>query len=66
LATLTWSDAFEDPIPGMTTPQDAANYILKLPKATQQLPHWQAAVEALIPPLGRGHEFKRLAAGRAV
>ena len=46
--TLPWSEEFEDPIPGMTTLHDAANYIQKLPKATQQLPHWQAAVEALI------------------
>jgi hypothetical protein len=27
---------------------DAAKYIQKFPKATQQLPHWQAAAEALI------------------
>jgi hypothetical protein len=32
----------------MITLQDAADHILKLPKATQQLPRWQAAVEALI------------------
>jgi hypothetical protein len=43
-----WSTRFEDPIPGMTTLQDAADYILKLTKAQQQLSHWQAAVEALI------------------
>jgi hypothetical protein len=45
---LSWSTKFEDPIPGMATMQDAADYILKLPKAKQKLPHWQAAVEALI------------------
>jgi hypothetical protein len=45
---LSWSDEFEDPIPGCRTLQDAADHILKLPKAEQQLPHWQAAVEALI------------------
>jgi hypothetical protein len=45
---LSWSDEFEDPIPGMTTLQDAADHILKLPKALQQQPHWQAAIEALI------------------
>jgi hypothetical protein len=45
---LSWSDEFEDPIPGLRTLQDAADHIQKLPKATQQLPHWQAAVEALI------------------
>ena len=37
-----------DPVPGMTTLQDAADHILRLPKATPQPPHWQAAVEALI------------------
>ena len=45
---MTWSDRFEDPLPGMTTLQGAADHILKLPKATQQLPHWQTAVEMLI------------------
>jgi hypothetical protein len=45
---LSWSDEFEDPIPGFRTLQDAADHILKLPKAEQQLLHWQAAVEALI------------------
>jgi hypothetical protein len=45
---LNWSDEFEDPVPGFRTLHDAANYIQKLPKAQQQLPHWQAAVEALI------------------
>jgi hypothetical protein len=45
---LSWSDEFEDPLPGFRTLHDAANYIQKLPKATQKLPHWQAAVEALI------------------
>jgi hypothetical protein len=32
----------------MSTLRDAANYIQKLPKAEQQLPHWQIAVEHLI------------------
>lgn len=45
---MSWSDEFEDPIYGFRTLHDAANYIQKLPKAQQQLPHWQAAVEALI------------------
>jgi hypothetical protein len=45
---MTWSDEFEDPIPGIATLRDAANHIQKLPKAAQQLPHWQTAVEALI------------------
>jgi hypothetical protein len=48
VSRLSWSDEFEDPIPGMTTLQDAADHILKLPKALQQQPHWQAAIEALI------------------
>lgn len=29
-------------------PEDAARYIQKLPKAEQQKPHWQLAVETLI------------------
>jgi len=45
---LSWEDEFEDPAPGLRTLRDAANYIQKLPKAKQQLPHWQAAIEALI------------------
>jgi hypothetical protein len=45
---LSWSDEFEDPVPGRRTLQDAADHILKLSKAQQQSPHWQAAVEALI------------------
>jgi hypothetical protein len=48
LAALSWSDEFEDPISGMRAFRDAADHFLKLPRATQQLPHWQAAVEALI------------------
>jgi hypothetical protein len=45
---LSWSDEFDDPIPGLRTLQDTADHILKLPNATLRLPHWQAAVEALI------------------
>ena len=45
---MSWSDKFDDPIPGMTTLRDAANYIQKLPKAEQHLSHWQTAVEILI------------------
>jgi hypothetical protein len=48
LAALSWSTEFEHPVPGLATLRDAANYIQKLSKAEQQLPHWQAAVEALI------------------
>jgi hypothetical protein len=43
-----WSTPFEDPVPGLATLRDAADYIQKLSKAEQQLAHWQAAVEALI------------------
>jgi hypothetical protein len=32
----------------MTTLRDAANYIQRLPKAQQKLPHWQAAEDMLI------------------
>lgn len=45
---MSWSSKFEDPLPGFRTLHDAANYIQKLPKAQQQLPHWQTAVETLI------------------
>ena len=49
---MPWSAAFEDPVvvKGKTLPTlgDAASYIMKLPKAEQDLPEWQAAIEALI------------------
>ena len=45
---MSWADEFDDPVPGCRTLQDAADHILKLPKAEQQLPHWQTAVEMLI------------------
>jgi hypothetical protein len=49
---MPWSTTFEDPVVvnGKTLPTlgDAANYIMKLPKAEQNLPDWQAAIEALI------------------
>lgn len=45
---MPWSREFEDPVPGLRTLRDAANYIRRLPKAEQELPAWQAAVEALI------------------
>ena len=50
---MPWSRAFEDPIPlprgrQLVTLKDAAAYILKLPKAEQDLPEWQAATEALL------------------
>jgi hypothetical protein len=45
---LSWSDEFDDPVPGCTTLQDAVDHVRKLPKAQQKLPHWQTAVEMLI------------------
>lgn len=45
---MLWSREFEDPVPGLRTLRDAAKYIERLPKPEQELPHWQAAVEALI------------------
>lgn len=50
---MTWSRAFVDPIPlpsgrALRTLQEAADHVLALPDAEQRLPHWQAAVEALI------------------
>jgi hypothetical protein len=45
---LSWSDRFDDPVPGLKTLRDAANYIQKLPKAEQAEPTGKVAVEALI------------------
>jgi hypothetical protein len=50
---MPWSTPFEDPIDlpkgrQLVTLQDAAAYIMKLPKIEQNLPEWQAATEALI------------------
>jgi hypothetical protein len=48
-----WAHHFDDPVllPGgrkLVTLHDAADYIIKLPKAEQDLEEWQAAVEALL------------------
>jgi hypothetical protein len=48
-----WKRPFDDPVPllrgrQLVTLQDAAEYIMKLPKAEQNLEEWQAATEALI------------------
>lgn len=53
MATKGWKGPFDDPIPlprghQIVTLLDAAGYIMKLPKAEQQAPEWQAATEALI------------------
>lgn len=45
---MPWSREFEDPVPGCRTLRDAARYIERLSRAEQELPEWQAAVEALI------------------
>jgi hypothetical protein len=50
---MSWNREFEDPIPlphgrQLITLKDGADYIMKLPKADQSLPEWQAATEALI------------------
>jgi hypothetical protein len=50
---VSWSRAFDDPIPlpsarALVTLQDAARYIQKLPSAEQNLEHWQTAVQALL------------------
>ena len=48
-----WQRRFEDPIPlprgrQLVTLQDAASYVIKLPKAEQNLPEWQTATACLI------------------
>jgi hypothetical protein len=48
-----WSREFDDPIPlprgrQLITIKDAADYIMKLPKAEQNLEEWQTAIACLI------------------
>ena len=48
-----WTRPFDNPIvppksKTLTTLKDAAAHIMKLPKAKQQSPEWQAATEALL------------------
>ena len=50
---MPWSTPFDEPIAlrgerKLVTLQQAADYIIKLPDARQQQPHWQLAVENLI------------------
>ena len=50
---VDWSRPFDEPIQPpkgkkLVTLKDAAAYIMKLPKAKQQRPEWQAATEALL------------------
>jgi hypothetical protein len=48
-----WSRPFDDPIPvpdgrQLLTLKDAADYVMKLPKAEQDLEEWQTAIHCLI------------------
>jgi hypothetical protein len=45
---MSWDTPFDDPVPGLRTLREAADHILSRPKAEQELPHWQAAVEAVM------------------
>jgi hypothetical protein len=50
---VSWSRELDDPIPlprgrQLVTLQDAASYIMKLPKAEQNLGEWQTAISCLI------------------
>jgi hypothetical protein len=50
---VDWSREFDDPIPlprgrQLVTLKDAAGYIMKLPKAEQDLTEWQTAAGCLI------------------
>jgi hypothetical protein len=45
---VSWDRAFDDPVPGCATLRDAAEFVLRLPKAEQARPHWQTAAEAVI------------------
>ena len=71
---MPWSTPFEEPIAlrggrKLTTLQQAADYIMKLPKETQQQEGWQIAVENLInaAEIGGGWlMFARIAVMRAL
>jgi len=50
---MPWSTPFDEPIAlkggrKLVTLQQAADYVMKLPGATQRQPRWQTAVENLI------------------
>ena len=50
---MPWSTPFADPIGlrggrKLRTLQEAADFIMKLPEAEQQVPRWQTAIEMLI------------------
>jgi hypothetical protein len=53
VVTEGWSREFDDPIPlprgrQLVTLKDAGTYITKLPRAEQQVPEWQTAMQALL------------------
>jgi hypothetical protein len=53
MADRGWKRQFDEPIPlprgrQLVTLKDAADYIMKLPKAEQKLAEWQTAVRCLI------------------
>jgi hypothetical protein len=53
MAAKGWSPPFDDPIPlprgrKLVSLQDAASYIMKLPKPEQNLSEWQTAIGRLI------------------
>ena len=53
MAKTGWSKPFEDPVVladgrKLITLKDAADHVMKLPKAEQKHERWEAAIEALI------------------
>ncbi len=71
---MPWSTAFDEPIAlqrggSLTTLQQAADYIMRLPEDAQQETRWQVAVEHLINAAERGGGwlmFARIAMLRAL
>ena len=71
---MPWSSPFEEPIPlrggrKLTTLQQAADYIMRLPEAAQREERWQIAVENLINAAETGGGwlmFARMAVMRAL
>jgi hypothetical protein len=73
VAERGWKRPFDEPIPltrgaPLVTLQDAANYVIKLPKAEHEATEWQAAMEALIlvATLGGPAMFARIGVMRAL
>ncbi len=71
---MPWSTPFDEPVPlrggrRLATLQQAADYVMALPKDAQHAPHWQIAVENLInaAEIGGGWlMFARIATMRAL